>query len=87
MGINFSYIPKKMFVSFRCAILGEINSGKSLLISCLVGGSMIDEGHIWVLGGEPGTKSSKTLTKYVGYMPQVSINCCTSQKSMLSIKF
>lgn len=51
-----------------------MHSGKSLLLSCIVGGSKIDKGHIWVLGGEPGTKSSKTLTKYVGYMPQVPIN-------------
>ncbi|XP_060867127.1 ABC transporter G family member 23-like [Metopolophium dirhodum] len=53
-----------------CAILGEINSGKSMLLSCLVGGDKIDKGHIWVLGGKPRTKSSKTLTKYTGYMPQ-----------------
>ncbi|XP_029342309.1 ABC transporter G family member 23-like isoform X2 [Acyrthosiphon pisum] len=53
-----------------CAILGETNSGKSMLLSCLVGGDKIDKGHIWVLGGKPRTKSSKTLTKYTGYMPQ-----------------
>ncbi|XP_060840466.1 ABC transporter G family member 23-like [Rhopalosiphum padi] len=53
-----------------CAILGEINSGKSMLLSCLVGGDKVDKGHIWVLGGQPRTKSSKTLTKYTGYMPQ-----------------
>lgn len=54
-----------------CAVLGERDSGKSMLLSCLVGGSEIDKGHIWVLGGKPRTKSSKTLTKFVGYMPQV----------------
>jgi len=42
-----------------------------MLLSCLVGGDKIDKGHIWVLGGKPRTKSSKTLTKYTGYMPQV----------------
>lgn len=42
-----------------------------MLLSCLVGGDKIDKGHIWVLGGTPRTKSSKTLTKYTGYMPQV----------------
>ncbi|VVC31860.1 ABC transporter-like,P-loop containing nucleoside triphosphate hydrolase [Cinara cedri] len=53
-----------------CAILGAIKSGKSMLLSCLVGGAKIDKGHIWVLGGQPGTKSSKTFTKNIGYMPQ-----------------
>jgi len=42
-----------------------------MLLSCLVGGDKVDKGHIWVLGGQPRTKSSKTLTKYTGYMPQV----------------
>ena len=42
-----------------------------MLLSCLVGGDKVDKGHIWVLGGKPRTKSSKTLTKYIGYMPQV----------------
>jgi len=42
-----------------------------MLLSCLVGGDNVDKGHIWVLGGKPKTKSSKTLTKYIGYMPQV----------------
>jgi len=42
-----------------------------MLLSCLVGGDKVDTGHIWVLGGKPRTKSSKTLTKYTGYMPQV----------------
>lgn len=62
-----------MYLNFflRCAVLGERNSGKSILLSCLVGGSKIDKGNIWVLGGKPRTKSSRTLTKYVGYMPQV----------------
>lgn len=59
------------FFSLRCAILGEIKNGKSTLLSCLVGGNKIDKGHIWVLGGKPRTKSSRTLSKFVGYMPQV----------------
>lgn len=42
-----------------------------MLLSCLVGGDKVDKGHIWVLGGQPRTKGSKTLTKYIGYMPQV----------------
>lgn len=50
-----------------------MKSGKSMLLSCLVGSNEIDKGQIWVLGGKPKTKSSKTLTKYVGYMPQVFI--------------
>ncbi|KAE9545495.1 hypothetical protein AGLY_001038 [Aphis glycines] len=41
-----------------------------MLLSCLVGGDKVDKGHIWVLGGQPRTKGSKTLTKYIGYMPQ-----------------
>lgn len=44
-----------------------------MLLSCLVGRDKVDRGYIWVLGGKPKTKSSKTLTKSVGYMPQVLI--------------
>lgn len=44
-----------------------------MLLSCLVGGDKVDNGHIWVLGGKPRTKSSRALTKHVGYMPQVLI--------------
>lgn len=60
-------------IILRCVILGEMKSGKSMLLSCLVGSNEIDKGQIWVLGGKPKTKSSTTLTKYVGYMPQVFI--------------
>ncbi|XP_025413816.1 ABC transporter G family member 23-like [Sipha flava] len=53
-----------------CAILGGMKSGKSVLLSCIVGLDKIDKGEIWVLGGQPRTKNSKALTSTVGYMPQ-----------------
>jgi len=59
---------------FRYAILGETQSGKSTLLSCIVGRDKIDKGHIWVLGGKPRTKNSGALSNLVGYMPQVIIN-------------
>ncbi|XP_050440708.1 ABC transporter G family member 23-like [Adelges cooleyi] len=64
-GINFTAFSGKI-----CAVLGGIESGKSMLLSCIVGGNDFDSGQMWVLGGKPQTKSSKTLTKHVGYMPQ-----------------
>lgn len=64
------FFPIRKFF-FRCAVLGKMQSGKSMLLSCLVGGDTVDKGQIWVLGGRPKTKSSKALTQNVGYMPQV----------------
>lgn len=66
-----------------------MKSGKSTLLSCIVGGDEVDKGDIWVLGGKPKTKSSKTLTRFVGYMPQVLgiLNCIIHNNIKSLIKY
>lgn len=50
--------------------MGSSGCGKTTLLSCVIGIQRLNSGEIWVLGGNPGSKSSGIPGPRVGYMPQ-----------------
>ncbi|XP_071867189.1 ABC transporter G family member 23 [Bombus fervidus] len=64
-GVNVT-VPKGCIYS----LLGASGCGKTTLLSCVVGVRKLDDGDIWVLGGQPGTKDSGIPGPRIGYMPQ-----------------
>lgn len=57
-----------LFFSIRYGLLGPSGCGKTTLLSCIIGRSRLDSGHIQL---------SVKKKKDIGYMPQVIIVLCS----------
>ncbi|KAK0087918.1 hypothetical protein PV325_013694 [Microctonus aethiopoides] len=64
-GLNLSVAKGSIY-----GLLGASGSGKTTLLSCIVGIRALDNGEIWVHGGNPGSKTSSIPGPGVGFMPQ-----------------
>lgn len=60
-----------ILVNLLCADILLYSSGKTTLLSCIVGLRRLSKGKIYVCGKKPGEKGSGLPGRLVGYMPQV----------------
>lgn len=59
-------------------------TGKTTLLSCIVGLRKLSKGKVYVCGKKPGEKGSGLPGRLVGYMPQVHLRSTTIFKRLLT---